>query len=74
MPYNRLEPFKPCKPAEPPMVQLTVAQVGSASSQGPTVEISVRNPTAKMLPFVVAVPEELFSVSVFDEVGGSTSW
>jgi hypothetical protein len=51
------------------MVQLTVAQVGSASSQVPTVEISVRNLTAKMLPFVVAVPEELFSVSVFDAGG-----
>jgi hypothetical protein len=64
-----IEPFKPCNPSEPPMAQLKIAPAASAGSQSPTVEISVRNLTAKMLPFVVAVPEELFSVSAFDANG-----
>ena len=64
-----IEPFKPCRPVEPAMAQLTVAQAGSADPAVTKVEIAVRNLTAKTLPFLVTVPEELFSVSVFDAGG-----
>jgi hypothetical protein len=64
-----IEPFKPCKPVEPAMAELTVAPGKSNSFGAPTVEISVRNLTARTLPFVVALPEELFSVSVSDPAG-----
>jgi hypothetical protein len=64
-----IAPFKPCKPAEPAMAELTVAPGNSNSFGAPTLEISVSNLTAKILPFVVALPEELFSVSVFGPAG-----
>jgi hypothetical protein len=64
-----IAPFKPCEPVEPPLTQLTLTQGSTTNFGTPTVEISVRNLRSETLPFIVAVPQELFSVSVFDVTG-----
>jgi hypothetical protein len=65
-----LTPFQACAAPERPMVSLTLEQVTGPTITIPTVRISGRNQTQRVLPFVGASsPEQLFSVTVLDPSG-----
>jgi hypothetical protein len=64
-----IAPFKPCTPAEPPVLALRLEGRRDELRHVPVVEIWVRNVTPEALAFVSTAPEELFSVTVLDAVG-----
>ena len=61
-----VKPFQACTESDRSPVTLSVEQVQRGS---PTVRISARNRTDRTLPFVMAVPEQLYSVTVLGPGG-----
>ena len=64
-----ITPFQQCKPSEPAFASLVIEPATVPPSGGPAVHILVRNLTQRTLAFLMAPPEELFSVTVLSPSG-----